>query len=1620
MLIFLSVFAGFWYVSNDNFLIKKITETWTKNNTKNNNAVSAHQKNNLISLDTTDIFLKRCIAQVEDFYGSVPTEKIYVHLDKPFYKPEETIWGKVYLLEKNYAPSLISEVAHVELLNPQGQVVQKAEIQVKNGTGTFSFDFGSVGGMYKIHAYTNWLKNEGQESMFERDVQVQSYFNPKLLLKVDFLQKGYGAGNTVEVNFEALDLAKNALKNKEVKCLVKIEGKDFFGKTFTTDQEGKALITFELPKNLKSSDAVLNLILKNETYEENITRRVPIVLHNIAVQFMPEGGEIMENINQKIAFKAIDEYGKGTDVEGEIWEEDTKSENRNEKFIGNFKSYHQGMGVFELLPNAQKTYFFRLKKPFSINIPLEKANPNKNFALSINQNFTEKTSENAVNQAENNTLKTHFYTAYPTIVYVTLQVAQKIVFTKKINALQGLNTLDIDIKNQPIGIAQVTLFDEKYIPQAERLVFLHPEKKLNIEIKTNKPQYLPREQVTLNIKTTDQNQKPISANLSLCVVNDQILNIADDKQHNIMSWLLLGSELKGQIDEPNFYFEEKNKKEKNLAKALDLVMMTHGWRKFQWKNFDLQKDKNKPYFVKYRPQKTSIISGVIVDKDFKPVPNAEVTLFTTKQAKKGMTMYADAQGRFTFFNVKPEYEMRLMAKTKQKTFCDILLDNEENMILKDKQYVLHNHTEKAIFKATQETKNKTLQSTAILSSGFSMTADAMAEEVVIQGGYCIEEKRTSVGSIIIKDAYVIASFDRAMQGRIAGVQISSNGMPGSSSNIRIRGVGSLNNYASPLIIVDGIMIQGSEINKIIWENVTEVEVMKDASSSAIYGAMAANGVILVTTKQKLNKYQNNPTQRKYTPYTSLLIVPRTNPVAKEFYAPVYANKENQIIENSKRDDFRTTIFWKGNVNTNTEGKAELKFYNADNITTYRIMAEGFGGGLIGRNENTYFTQKPLQIDAVLPPSLTQEDTLNIALHFQNNLDMALDADLQVDFALNKIKILENKKNTLQLSPKVITEKNNNKTVFSGKISFLPKEKKVFYITVVATSPIKDEKINISLKSLYAEDAISEKIDIHGKGFPVNMYFSGGKLENEFTLDIPPHLEGSLKSEFSVFNDITTDLLQAVEGIIREPYGCFEQVSSSTYPNILALQFMQETNTLKTEVKKKTLEYIEKGYKKLIAYEVKGGGFDLYGKAPANEALTAYGLLEFLDMQKVYPNVDNDMIVRTKKWLLSRKDGKGGFKNNHTYFQGKENDAQNAYIVYALARANEKNIFPEYQNAYNKAWDNKDTYQMALMAMAGIWLGEHEKSKKIINFLENEITQKDLINLSSQKTWTYSQGISNTIESVSMVGNSFFVNQQQKSKYTKTSEGLDNSPERFLKIATFLAQNRNNGMFGATQSTITALQYLTQYAKMVKHDTSLGIGNIEVWVDDKLHASVQVNPKEFAFAKKENWCPTLPIGKHTIKVIAKNLKNAMSFAGNIHIATYMPYKKNIPNMLDLTTKLSHTIIALNQTTRLTSTIYNPNNDTQISPMACIGIPSGLAVQAWQLKELQEKDIFDYYEIKDNMAFFYYRKINAKETKTIHLDLTAKIQGCFLAPASSAYLYYHHEYKDWEKGVYVKIE
>ncbi|MDJ1467582.1 MG2 domain-containing protein [Xanthocytophaga flava] len=1522
-------------------------------------------------------FLDYLRQKTEAYTDKIPDEKLYIHTDRTFYKPGEDIWFKGYLANGLILTAdAASHVVYVELVNPRGTVEKTLQLLVKKGSvyGDFHLEESAPGGLYKLRAYTQWMRNQGPEAFFEKEIQVQKVLTPRLLMKLDFTRKAYGAGDPVVADLEMKDLQNHPLTEKSVTYTVQIEGKQFLQAHAVSDKNGKASIRFTLPADLQTTDGLLNITILYEGNTESISRSIPIVLNKIALQFFPEGGDLVAGIPSRVAFKAINEFGKPADIEGYVTDETGKK-------LQSFKSFHQGMGAFALTPSQDQQYIVHITQPaISQTYALPAALP-KGYVLSVDTVTAKQ-------------IQLSFHAPASKPIYLVGQVRGKIYYTKEISAETGHNQVSVPLKDFPIGIAQITLFDYNQVPRCERLVFVNAQRKMHISVTTDKKHYSPREKVDLTIRTVDEDSLPVPANLSLSVADDRLVTFADDKQDNILSHMLMSSDLRGKIEEPFFYFKPNEPK---ASKALDYVMMTHGWRRFTW-----QQVQEGPQNMIFAPEKTGNLSGTILDaRDQKPL-SATVTLFELDDKRRSAQLTTGSNGRFLFQAINPKVAIQLFAQAPGvfPQYLYIRLDQEptsnpgsvaanqdfkwQNEAIKEKAVATPKRVQ--VSKPNPSTKAQSKSADVMEDSPFSLgdmslSADVQALNEVVVVGYATQRKQdltSAVATVQSSELNIFPSTElsQTLQGRISGVQITqSDGAPGSVSGVQIRGVSSIAN-SDPLYVVDGTLVTTPEF--ISPTDIASISVLKSGEATALYGSRGSNGVIVITTKKDV--YYKRSIPRNKLPISQVYIAERKFSVAREFYIPVYDPKKAV----AERTDFRSTIYWNHEIQTDARtGTAHVSFYNSDQVTAFRVTTEGMStSGLAGRAELTYATQLPFSIEAKIPPYLTFEDRLEIPISLKNTTSQAIHGEL-----------------TIKTPPQLKI------TAFNGSVYSLPGEAKTLYLHAEVQPVAGKGTLTLIFQGDGMQETVSQEIDVQPKGFPTEMAYSGKEKEAQFSFTINEPVKGSIKAELKAYPNLLNELLNGIESVLREPYGCFEQTSSSTYPNVLVLQYLRESGTSNPKLEKQALDYIDKGYKRLIGFETKEDGFEWFGHTPPHEALTAFGLAEFTEMKKVYDGVDEKMLRRTKQWILSRRDGKGSFILNprHMYSIPGSDQAMNAYIVYALTEAGIQEIRPEYENSYQIALKNQDLYQMALLANAAFNLKDTEKGEKLITECTRQINEKGLEKAKMATSMTSSYGQSLQIETASLL-------LQALLKTTNPDE------TQVQKLVNKIVKSRKYGGFGSTQATILALKSLTEYAKFVRH-TSEG-GNLLVYMGEELIGSQSYEKdarEDITITGIERF---MKEGKQPFRVVFENTKTALPYSMNVSWASQTP--NSAPECkVDVETQLSHTAIQTGQTVRMTTSVKNKTSETLPMTVALVGIPSGLSPQPWQLKELQEKKIVDFYEVRKNYVVFYYRKVAPKDWIQIQLDLKAEVPGTFTAPASTAYLYYTNEFKDWEGGEKIEI-
>lgn len=1422
-----------------------------------------------------------------------PTEKIYVMTDRSLFAPRETVWLAAWVTNAGHLKSDQSQILFVELIDPKGNINQR--ININSSTAQFMGDIriphDAAGGLYKIRAYTNWIRNFGEDRYFEKTITIQRVTTPKLLMTLDFEKEAYSAGDSVRVKLNIREPNNEPLGEFSIQYVLSFDGKSQPQQNAKTLANGTAEITFLLPKNISSKDGLINLMVGYEGTTESISRQIPIVLNDVALRFFPEGGYLMADIKNTVAFEAVNEFGKPADIKGVV-------KNKSGETIAQLESFYQGLGQFEITPSRRGAYTVELTSPTRQTFKLPKTLSSGMGIRKIGQ--TKDSTRFFIHHSEEDSIS----------LVAEMQgkawLNQKIVTNGRASGTYSIATQDL-----PIGILKLTVFDAQTRPQVERLVFINQHRQLNIEIKTDKEQYGTRAPVQLNFQVTDETGKGVQGEFALAVVEDKQHTFIDDKQDNILSGLLMSSELRGKIHEPSAYFDPDEPK---ANQALDLVMMTKGWRNFSWR--ELMDNQNKWAEKVSYPKDVMMLTGQVI-LDGKLVKNATVYLKEMDSIK----VKTDERGNFTLPIHQPQ---PLLSKRYGNT-----------MVVKYRN-----------FRHEQNINNYQ----------FNYNLPSLAETNTV--AVSIKSVKNNTQQVKVK--------------KVEEEAVATN----SQGNAAVNVVG----VASAAIASDALAGKAQSVTAAVAEIVT-----------VGYQTPSTNGL--------MSSYALDINRTSYWAapnlYARINYNGRNFYASRYFYAPNYRDRNRNNRRGLFKNDFRKTLHWQPKITTNIEGKANINFYTSDENTTFRAIVEGISSdGQVGRAEHTFSAQSPVNIEIKAPQSVATGDQFYISILYKNNTDQPLEINLETQPSISYFQLAAD-------APKII------QVPASGFV------RKDYWLDAGTQAGFK------YLFFTFTGDGIAERrqqqIPIHARGFEAGFSITGDlkKMQSTYEVEIDSFEDGTLDAVFQLYPNSVSRLMESVQSMIRKPHGCFEQVSSTNYPNIFALQFMDAMDIKDVATRQKAKRYMSKAYSKLTGYECTDGGFDWYGESPADERLTAYGLLEFMDMKKVYSRVSQDMIDRTAAWLYNRRNGEGSYKHGRYWGYSRYVATHDAYVTYALSVHNGYDLSLELQNVTKEALESKDWYRLALAALSNWHVGNPTKAREVLDVLIEEVESSDAININTQNTAMYTYGLSRNVVTWSFILQALI--QQERTEHS----------DLMVKILGLINQSSNGrSYFGSTQATVQALKAITQYVQYAGYQTRSG--EVQIVINDQKTLRTSYNDN-LAAPSSLRIQEHLKVGKNTIRVQFMNTEKPCVFSISASWRTLQPQSSpDCPIAMNTYFEgfngINNNVLAkvnVGETIRLNAVIQNTASQEVYNPIALVSIPAGLSLQPWQLKQLQEEKAFDYYEIQDNYLVLYFRGMKASAQKRIAFDLKADMAGEYCGSANSAYLYYGAEDKHWQRGLLVSV-
>ena len=700
-----------------------------------------------------------------------------------------------------------------------------------------------------------------------------------------------------------------------------------------------------------------------------------------------------------------------------------------------------------------------------------------------------------------------------------------------------------------------------------------------------------------------------------------------------------------------------------------------------------------------------------------------------------------------------------------------------------------------------------------------------------------------------------------------------------------------------------------------------------------------------------------------------------------------------------RSYFPEALYINPEILTDASGNATISIPIADSITTWRMaMLASTQSGALGTGTGSLKVFQDFFVDLDLPVTLTQGDRVSIPVAIYNYSGKSGSVTLKLQPDPDAWYSLAN-----DTPDKIVS-------VESGRVGSSQ--------FTLSANRIGKFKLTLSAHMDGHDDIVVRDIEVIPNGREQDLVFNG-RLESAPAASVRHQLDfpaDSIPDATSVLVRLypgpLSQVIEGMDSILRMPSGCFEQTSSSTYPNVLALDYMKRTKKLTPEVHAKAEGYIANGYQRLLTFEVPGGGFSWFGQAPANKILTAYGLMEFNDMSKV-SDVDPRLIERTRDWLARQQQPDGSWKPDTSFINEGATNRYNsdvlritAYIAWSLANTGYQGPAVEKAKQFIESHSSSkpDAYTLAIIAnfAADYGAAGHENARDFTrrsmqSLLDARTEKDDQVYWTAEETGVYSTGSSAAIETTGRAAQALI-------KWGQASETV-------RKALNFIsAKKQASGNWGTTQATIMALRAILLASQLSASDVR---GNVDVLLDGKTVETLTLTPENNDLFQQFVFKGPAVLGSDAARPTSVELK----FSGTGGLAYqvvgryFTPWDaKPAAEPLSIDVAYDRTRLAQDDIATATATIRNNLTGTANMVMVDLGIPPGFDLLSEDLQSYQEKSAgakagrLEKFSLTATQAILYFNALAPKQTVTLSVRLRAKYPIRARTFQSRVYEYY----------------
>lgn len=1481
---------------------------------------------------------------------------ILLTTEKPIYQPGQTIHVRALTLDRANHAAAAGRKLLFEVEDSRGnKVFRKATQTDKFGVAAAEFNLAEEVnlGTYHLRAV---MDDPGGSSKNNAEValNVERYVLPKFKVAIDFTggpdaktKHGYRPGDhvigTVRANYffgkpvaDGAVTVKASTMDVSVNEVGSVEGK--------TDAEGAYHFDLRLPSYFAGrplSQGAARVLIEASVKDSAAhaeTRGMPITVSEspLLITALPEGGKLIPNLDNQIFL--LTSYPDGTPATAEVRVRAAGADQTVKTDAG-------GIAVLQLKPGAGNESL-RVEaidsqgNRVTTTVPLESRGGVDQILLR---------SERAV-YATGDRIFLHVLTTKKTgSAYLDIVKDGQTIVTRDFDLVNGQGELTLAATPQLAGTLDVNayIFGQDARPVADhRLIFVQPADELKVDAASDASVYKPGEDARIRFHVTNARGEGVQAALGVQVVDEAVFALAEKQPGFAKVFFYLEQEAMkpryeihsigmAEIVEPveKARAEQRNRAARALFAATEMVNPNR---------FETELSRSVPqtkfteYANRYRTQFSQTVSEALGQAYAR---NPDLTRVQVHDPWATSLRIEPAA-----WNPKQAYLVRSAGPDKQFDTADDL-----QMIAQIRQGRVFNPNASGTLSLSIEHERGPFNGLAeVAGSVVDPTGAAISEASVTA-------RETATGNV------------RTSRSNPSG-QFSLPGLHPGDYEVRVTAPGFqsvLRKFALAVrdrAILNATLVVGSAAENVI---VTGVPARQRFGGNVLFEAEAVRQGVVggIAGAHALQLAAPAPPP---APMAAVL-------VDKVSINSATVLKKEPAAEPRVRSYFPEALYINPEVITDGTGRASITIPLADSITTWRMaLVASTVNGALGSGSSSLKVFQDFFVDLDLPVTLTEGDRVSIPVAAYNYSGARGNVDLKLQ-ASDWYSLVND-----------VPEK--SVAVDSGRVGGAQ--------FTLQANHIGKFKFTLSARMngpAGRADIVVREIEVVPNGREQNQVFNG-RLETSVQHDLKfPNaaIPDATKLFVRLYPGPLSQVVEGMDALLRMPFGCFEQTSSATYPNVLALDYMKRINKLTPEVHAKAEGFIVNGYQRLLTFEVPGGGFSWFGQAPANKILTSYGLMEFSDMSKVH-EIDAKVIQRTQQWLVSQQQADGSWKPDTSFINEGATNRYNsdalriaAYIGWALENTGYHGpaIEKARQFVENRMADKSaglDSYTLAVIANFAAEYGKDREftHQAVTQLLDARIEKDEQVWWTSQETGVFATGASASVETTGLA-----IQALLKS---------GNSSTIASKALRYIAAKKDaSGTWGTTQATIMALRALLLSTEKGAADVQ---GTVEISLNGRTVQTLQLTPEnndlfhQFVFPR---------IDAKQAQTVALRFTGKGGLAYQVVGQYFVPWTEkpaNEPLSIDVTYDRTH--LAQDDLATATAKVKNNLNKTANMVMVDLGIPPGFDLLSEDLQDYQNRSAalksgrLQKFSLTATQAILYFDSLAPGETVTVKFRLRAK--------------------------------